>query len=125
MLESLLEDPIAARKGFVLISWDRETSLWNYDRKLDSSFAIIEGECFPIRFAAVHICHCTNLVTNLLKPIVLGMVERRVRNRIWWHSESGRELYNNLRVCGINQDMVPVNGWNEPIQSSLMGAGKN
>lgn len=107
MFEALLEDP-NTRKGVVLIVWGLHTTLWNYDRRVDSAIAEFERDFLPLQFCAIHICRTDSLLVKLLKPVAYACMDRRIRSRTYWQLDPGDKLFDALEFSGISRDVLPL-----------------
>ena len=106
LLHVVMEDEIALRNGFIIISNAKGTSLSNFDSK--STAAICTShKIFPIRWCQIHCCH-SNPVFPLVASIVKAVLSREQRESFVLHNGTCEQVLESLTANGITRECVPT-----------------
>jgi len=105
--EQVMELP-SSRKGVVWLSWDKQTTLWSYDRRLDKFVIDLEDNFLPLVVTAIHVCSVQGALWRLLKPVILATFGRRTRARLRIHLESDGDIADVLHQFGIKRHALPT-----------------
>lgn len=93
---------------FVMLCWEKNRTLWDYDRKLGERMMALERWFMPVRLAALHFCCIPRIVVLLLKPIGFAFMGKMVRQRTIIHNATEEQLPEALAGFGILKDMLPT-----------------
>ena len=105
---------VAAKEGtdgnadFVFIGWFKNSSLFDFDRKVFGALIYYEKSCLPIKAVGSHACCSPNIVVRMIKPFVDAMMDSRGRTRVMIHDAPENEIVEILAGYGIQKDMLPT-----------------
>jgi len=57
-------------RAVVNVSWDKNSTIWGFDRHVGDSFIRLEKTAWPVRVAAVHVCCSPKFIVRVMKPYV-------------------------------------------------------
>lgn len=107
-MEVLAQENTDMNSGAVMVVWDKNSSIWDYDRKVYDRMVYFEAQCWPVKLLAHHICGSAVFSFRLLKPIVYALVDKRTRSRILIHDVPDSRIFEDLSSYGILKFMLPV-----------------
>ena len=106
LLHIAMEDEVALKNGFIIISNARNTSLNNFDPKTTAAICTSGDRIFPIRWRQTHCCH-----SNPVFPLVAGMVKavlsRNQRDTFILHNGQPYAVLQSLSANGIPKECLP------------------
>lgn len=102
-----MEDDVALRNGFIIISNARNTSLSNFDAKSVSAICTSGDRLFPIRWRHTHCCH-TNPIFPLVAAMVKSVLSKEQRKTFVLHNGNTEEVLESFREEGIPKECLPT-----------------
>lgn len=102
-----MEDDVALRNGFIIISNARNTSLSNFDAKSVSAICTSGDRLFPIRWRQTHCCH-TNPIFPLVAAMVKSVLSKEQRKTFVLHNGNTEEVLDSFREEGIPKECLPT-----------------
>ena len=108
MVEVLAQENNDIQSGIVLVIWDKNTSINDYDRRLYDLYARFEADCWPVKVLAVHICSPSIFGFHFAKPMIYALVDTRIRSRMVIHDVPDSQIFQNLSSYGILKHMLPA-----------------
>lgn len=93
--------------GFVMIIWDKHTSVTDFDLKVYERMTYLERHCLPVKAVATHLCCLPILVRKIMKPVIFALMDRRTRSRTLMHDVPESGYVDLLSEYGISRDMLP------------------
>lgn len=108
VLEQALKDPKVQRNGMVLMAIDDGPfTLQQFDRKLESRFYHLLGECLPLRWTAIHHFYDSK-VHSYVNPFILFMMgpKMRARYRVY-HGAKRHTRLAALEELGLTKEILP------------------
>ena len=107
LLHIAMEDDVARKNGFIIISNARNTSLNNFDPRVTAAICTSGDRIFPIRWRQTHCCH-----SNPVFPLVAGMVKavlsRNQRDTFILHNGQPDAVLQSLSANGIPKECLPT-----------------
>lgn len=88
--------------------WKKDTSLFDYDRKVWDGMKEFEENCWPIRTVAWHVCCPPAFAVRLIKPVMMALKNRSSRSRTLFHDVPESSIAGILSTYGISKDMLPM-----------------
>mmetsp|Transcript_4360 Transcript_4360/g.6684 ORF Transcript_4360/g.6684 Transcript_4360/m.6684 type:complete len:431 (+) Transcript_4360:81-1373(+) len=102
-----MEDDVALRNGFVIVSNARNTSLTNFDAKSTAAICTSGDRFFPIRWRQTHCCH-TNPVFPLVAAMVKSVLSQEQRETFVVHNGTCEQVVESFREKGILKECLPT-----------------
>ena len=94
--------------GFHCIVWDKYTTIWEVDRKLNDQTFYLYRYCWPVKPMATHVCCPPKILALFLKPVAMALMSKEARARLQFHDVPESEILEVLSGYGILKDMLPT-----------------
>jgi hypothetical protein len=109
MLELISEKTTDSSSGFILLMWDGDTSIADFDLKLFEHASRLEcSRCYPVKALTNHLCSLTYFVRKIMKPIVFAVMTKEARARTLVHDDENSNYVGVLSQFGITREMLPI-----------------
>lgn len=108
LLELVAQENPRKVSEFVVLTWEKHSSLWDYDRALDDWLACLDRDNMPVRMSACHVCCPPWPMLLVIRPVEFAIFDKRVRQRIMIHSVRESQLPEVLATFGISKDILPT-----------------
>lgn len=109
MFELISEKTTDSSSGYILLLWDGDTSIADFDLEVFERGTRLEhSQCYPVKILTSHLCSLTYFVRNIMKPIVFAVMTKEARARTLVHHDENSNYVEILSPFGINGDMLPV-----------------
>jgi hypothetical protein len=92
----------------VVLGWDVNSSVFDFDAALLNPLAHFEKSCWPVKFVARHVCCTSSMVLRIMQPVLMALMDRPSRSRIQVHNVPQSEIANALSRYGIKRSMLPT-----------------
>mmetsp|Transcript_5297 Transcript_5297/g.7729 ORF Transcript_5297/g.7729 Transcript_5297/m.7729 type:complete len:432 (+) Transcript_5297:151-1446(+) len=102
-----MNDDVALRNGFIIISNARSTTLNNFDAKTTAAICTSGDRFFPIRWRQTHCCH-TNPVFPLVAAMVKSVLSKEQRETFVLHNGTCEQVLESFREEGIPKECLPT-----------------
>mmetsp|Transcript_17006 Transcript_17006/g.37025 ORF Transcript_17006/g.37025 Transcript_17006/m.37025 type:complete len:578 (-) Transcript_17006:34-1767(-) len=108
-MESAMDLP-SSLNGVVWLSWDKDVTVWSYDRSFYEELLGLEQTYLPIEASALHCCCCPRDQRNLIELLVLTCLDRRMhaRLRVHFDTDNGNSIADILEEYGIEKNALPT-----------------
>lgn len=93
---------------FVFLLWEKNASLWNYDRSIVSQVPYYYNHCWPIKPMPTHSCYPNAFVRRVIKPVLVATLSKEGRARTLIHDVPENEILDLLTNYGIRREMLPT-----------------
>lgn len=109
MLELISEKTTDSSSGYVLLIWDGDTSIADFDLKVFEQGTRLEhSQCYPVKILTTHLCSLTYFVRKIMKPIVFAVMTKDSRARTLVHHDENSNYVEILSQYGITGEMLPM-----------------
>ena len=106
-METICQDPNLRKRGYILLTDPRNTTLQNSNKKSLQLFSLITS-VMPTSIKGMHICYTNAIVTHLIIPVMKRLLPTEYRLRIKVHSGSTNEVLTSLSGYCLPPDRVPT-----------------
>jgi len=93
---------------FVWILWQKNTTIWVYDRTVLTYIPYYYASCWPIRQMPTHVCCANKFLRRIIKPVINATLNRDGRSRTLIHDVPESEILSVLAEYGILNHMLPT-----------------
>ena len=107
LIHVIMEDDVALKNGFIIISNARNTTLNNFDPKSTSAICMSGDRCFPIRWRQTHCCH-TNPIFPIVASMVKSVLSKEQRETFVIHNGNTEQVLQSFREKGIPKKCLPT-----------------
>lgn len=107
-MELVAQESHETGNGFNCIVWDKYTTIWDIDRKLNERATYFYRCCWPVRAMATHIRCPPRIMLLFLKPAFLALMNKEDRSRLKFHDVRPSEIVESLSGYGILKDHLPT-----------------
>jgi hypothetical protein len=107
-MEVASQENTDVRSGVVYIIWDRDSTIWDFDYKLQSRLTYLDRSCWPVKLVAAHPCCSPGFVIRMTKPIIYALMDKQTRSRTMIHDVPDSQILQDLFTYGIMNDMLPT-----------------
>lgn len=105
----LMEIMAREHGDFVWVLWEKDSSIWNYDRYLLSHIPYYYRSCWPIKMLPTHVCGGNRLTRRVIGPVLNATLNRDGRYRTVFHDADGDQLLDALSSSyGIPKKILPT-----------------
>jgi hypothetical protein len=94
--------------SIVEVTWNKNTTMFDYDRKVHDRINYFRENSWPVRVAALHMCCSSSLIIRLVKPIMMALKSKSARCRTRFHDVQESEILGVLAGYGILDSMLPT-----------------
>jgi hypothetical protein len=108
VIEVLAQANTDVRSGIVVIVWDKDFTMWDYDDKLNERMAYFDMKCWPVKIIATHICCPPWFMVKVVKPILYALIDKQARSRILFHNVPESHILEVLSNYGFLKGMLPT-----------------
>jgi hypothetical protein len=110
VIEVTAQENNDVRSGIVMIVWAKESSIFDFDHRLNERMMYFEKACWPVKRIAVHspICFCPWVMTKIIKPIIYAWIDKHTRSRHLFHTVPESQLLDVFSDYGILRNMLPT-----------------
>jgi hypothetical protein len=108
LAELIVREPGYDGSGFVLVTWLKNTTMWDCDRKVVSKMSYYVHNALPIKAMPTHACCPEIFVLRVVKPILYGWISRTHRCRHLVHDVAESEILEVLSRYGLEKSMLPT-----------------
>lgn len=106
-MEIIADESNETGNGFNCIVFDKHTTIWDIDPKLNDRTTFFYQKCWPVKAMATHICPPPLIMMLFLKPVMLALMSKDVRSRLRFHDGAEGEILQSLADYGILPSMLP------------------
>lgn len=93
----------------VFLIWEKNMTLWDYDRKLEEHLNSLERFFLPVRLVSFHVFCVTPIVVSVFKPIGMSLMDKISRHRTIIHDDvTEKQVPELLAGFGILEGMLPT-----------------
>jgi hypothetical protein len=96
------------RSGVVVIVWQKDMTIGDYDHALYARVANFDTKCWPVKRIACHTCCSPSIVVKVVKPILYALMDRHARSRFQLHDVPESQILDVLSGYGIVKDILPT-----------------
>jgi len=94
--------------GFTMLSWDKKTSVWDFDLNLHMRIFYFNRNAWPIKALPTHLCCPPQMLVRILKPGLNALMDTMARSRTILHDVPEDEIVSALSRYGILKYMIPT-----------------
>lgn len=106
-MEIVSQESNETGNGFNCIVWDKHTTIWDIDQKLNERNTYFYRSCWPVKATCTHVCCPPKILMLFLKPVMLALMSKEARARLKFHVAES-ELLEALCGYGILGSMLPT-----------------
>jgi len=108
MAHAALEDETTQKKGTVIIIYQKNVKLDQFNPKLAKMFAESFQGCIPVRLSAIHFCHLPKIF-DVIFPLIKAIISSDLRKKIHLNSGGNKMLLQLFESkFGIPKESLPV-----------------
>ena len=107
-MEGTAQENADVQRGSVLIVWEKDITVWDYDQKLYDRSLHFSKNCWPVKRLATHICCPPWIDVKLFKPILFALMDKHTRSRVLHHDVPESQLLDVLSDYGILREVLPT-----------------
>jgi hypothetical protein len=108
VLEVISQENTDIQSGYAMIVWDKEFTIWDFDRRLYERMTYFDMNCWPVKKYATHVCLPSWITVNIIKPILYNLIDKNARSRILFHYVPESQILDVLSNYGILKKMLPT-----------------
>jgi hypothetical protein len=94
------------QSGVVWVIWNKDMTIWDYDRRLHDRIVDFDKNCWPVKRIASHICCPPSFFIKTIKPIIFYLMDKYARSRVLFHDVPESQLLDVLSDYGIHKEML-------------------
>jgi len=108
LMEIAVQESGCFASGFMFIAWDKDSTIFDYDRKVIFRMTYLYCNCWPTKYLSIHGCCPPQVLLRILKPIVFALLNKEARSRTQIHDVPESQIVEALSLYGILEDMLPT-----------------
>jgi hypothetical protein len=112
----VIEVASQSNANIVNLVWDKDSTLFDFDRHLYEKFSFFKYQCWPVKFECRHLCCTRNIAARVLLPVVLAFQSKQWRARFVVHNVPQEEIVSALAEYGITKEMLPSDTFRGTLQ---------
>jgi hypothetical protein len=108
VIELLAQANTDVRSGAVMVVWDKDFTIWDYDQRLYERMTYFDMNCWPVKVIACHVFIAPWFMIKVVKPFLNALRDKQSRSRTLLHGDSDSQLLDILSNYGILKEMLPT-----------------
>ncbi|KAL7483567.1 hypothetical protein ACHAW6_009200 [Cyclotella cf. meneghiniana] len=106
LIHLLIENPVARKRGFIVLSNAKDSSMNNFDTCSVKGICRSSDCMFPIRWKTCHVCHA-NPIFPIVSKFVRAFLSANQRDSFMIHDGSTEAVLNSLATFHLTRECLP------------------